>query len=271
MLKKIIILISIFFSFLVLVFLAYFVFKRYSIVQAASKCMIDDINTFSKKNDEVIFSIDKIVYFSSANANVEINPNSSFTVSNLFQYTDIALFINNHANGNFTSKNTLKTVTLSDINYILKPTIGEQKLFYKNLNDFATDKYEEKNLIDGSLIFQSSSDDAIDYSTPVLYNNCANPITLCYINSNLKPNYTLPVGTSNIIHNGSLLKSCNITLNSLSCKIEFLVTIENNENELYTCPIILNLPLSTEKSTVYDGSLTLNNEANYTFIQKSTI
>ena len=26
----------------------------------------------------------------------------------------------------------------------------------------------------------------IDYSKPILYNNCANPITLCYVNSNIK-------------------------------------------------------------------------------------
>ena len=47
------------------------------------------------------FSIDKIVYFSSANCNSDINTNSSFTISNLYQYTDIAIFINNNANRKF--------------------------------------------------------------------------------------------------------------------------------------------------------------------------
>ena len=40
------------------------------------------------------FSVNKIVYFSSANAKSEKNANSSFTITDLYQYTDIAIFIN---------------------------------------------------------------------------------------------------------------------------------------------------------------------------------
>ena len=213
------------------------------------------------------FSINKIVYFSSANCTSTINTNSSFTISDLYQYTDIAIFINNNANGNFTAENTLKSVSISNINYNLKPSIGTPNLYFKNLNNFATNTYDPNNIIKDKLDFSTSSEDEIDYTTPTLYNNCANPITLGYVNSNIKSNHTLSDNISNISYDGNLLKQCYITLNSISCKISFTITITNNSNETYTCPLTLTIPLSTENSTVYDGNLTLNDVTNYNFIK----
>ena len=91
---------------------------------------------------------------------------------------------------------------------------------------------------------------------------------MCYVNSNIKDNYTLHESISNISYDGSLLKNCNITLNSIACKMSFLITITNNLKEKYTCPIILNMPLSTENKTIYDGSLTLKSECDYNFIKE---
>ena len=106
-----------------------------------------------------------------------------------------------------------------------------------------------------------------NFSNPILFNNSANPITLCYVNSDLVYDYTLPDDIVNISYNGKLLKQCNITLNSITCKLSFLVTIVNNLDETYTCPIVLNIPLSTEKSTIYDGNLILNQPTNYRFVR----
>ena len=114
----------------------------------ASKCM-QSVYNFESSSP---FSINKIVYFSSANCNSKINSNSSFTISDLYQYTDIAIFINNNADGNFTAENTLKNVTLSDINFSLAPSIGTPNLYFKNINDFASNKYDENNKIEISLI-----------------------------------------------------------------------------------------------------------------------
>ena len=72
---------------------------------------------------------------------------------------------------------------------------------------------------------------------------------------------------SNISYDGSLLKNCNITLNSIACKISFLIDIVNNLDEVYECPITLSIPLSTESSTIYDGSLILNSSLDYKFIK----
>ena len=249
-----------------LIVLSHFSFKNIVTKSITSKCS-DSYVKFYEQNQETVFSINKIVYFSGASGEANLNPNSSFTVSNLFQYTDIAIFINNNSENNITAKNTLKKVTISNIKFELPPSVGTPALYYKNLNDFATNNFDTNNLINESLEFSTSSEDEIDYSQPVLYNNSANPITLCYVNSNIKPNYTLPAGTSNISYDGKLLKDCNVTLNSIACKVSFLITIENYLDEIYTCPVIIDIPLSTESTTIYDGSLRLDDATNYNFIK----
>ncbi len=214
------------------------------------------------------FSVNKIVYFSSANATSEINANSSFTINDLYQYTDIAIFINNNADdGNFNAENTLKNVSISNVTFSLKPSIGTPNLYFKNINDFANNVFDESKKIENNLDFEVSSEDQIDYSKPILYNNCANPITLCYVNTGLKSNYTLTDNMAHISYDGTLLKRCGITLNSISCKLSFVINITNNLDEVYSCPFILNIPLSTESSTIYDGSLILNSNVNYNFIK----
>ena len=213
------------------------------------------------------FSVNKIVYFSTANADSTINQNSSFTINDLYQITDIAIFINNNADGNYTNKNTLKKVTLSDINFSLTPNIGQPNLYYKNLNDFAKNTFDNSNKIDKTIEFDATSESEIDYTSPILYNNTANPITLSYVNSNIISNYTLADNISNLSYDGSLLKTCNVTLNSIACKLAFNMVIENNSDEKYNCPMILNIPLSTENTTIYDGKLVYTDNVNYKFIK----
>lgn len=231
-----------------------------------SNAFVDNILEIQQKNEETIFSINKITYFSSCNANGDTNSNSSFTISNLYQYTDIAIFLN-PVSKELNSKNTLKSVTISDIEYKLTPNIGNQNLYYKNISDFATPRFSEENLIDKSITFETTSENNIDYSKPVLYNNCANPITLCYVNSNLKDSYTFSNDISNLTYNGSLLKMCGIALSSINCKISFNIIITNNLDETYFCPLTLNIPLSTDVNSIYDGNLTFKDNVDYKFMR----
>jgi len=235
-------------------------------VHACSDDCVDSILKFQQNNEETVFSIDKITYFSSCNAKGDTNSNSSFSISDLYQYTDIAIFLNSVSEP-LTKKNTLKSVTISDISYEITPSIGEQALYYKSLSDFAKAQFSEDNIITESITFETTSDSSIDYSKPVLYNNCANPITLCYINSKLKDKYTFSNDISNLTYNGSLLKMCGITLSSLNCQIGITITITNNLDEIYSCPLILNIPLSSEANTIYDGNLTMKDSVNYKFIR----
>ena len=244
--------------------LFFVVFKK---VFLKNNCVKDYLN-FENNNKESIFSIDKIKYFSNCNADITTNHNSSFTISNLYQYTDIAIFINNHSNGNYNASNTLKSVELFDITFTTPPTQGIPNLYYKSINDFATSNFDTNNIIENSILFETTSQDEIDYSKPILYNNCANPITLCYVNSNIKDTYTLEENISNISHNGILLKECNVTLGSIESQISLKIKITNSNNETYICPIKLNIPLSTASSSIFDGSITFEDSTNYIFIRE---
>ncbi len=263
--KKIVFYSIIIITFLIFIMISTLVYKNIMPIVYSKSCMEKECN-FSPYSP---FSINKIVYFSTANAESSVNQNSSFTINNLYQITDIAIFINNNSSGDYTNENTLKKVTLSNINYTLIPNNGEPSLYYKNLNDFAKNIFNLDNKIEKSIEFETTSEDEFDYNTPVLYNNCANPITLSYVNSNIINNYTLSNDISNLSYDGSLLKKCNITLNSIACKIAFNIIIENNLDEIYTCPMTLNVPLSTESSTIYDGTLTLTDKVDYKFIKNT--
>ena len=265
--KKLIIKLSILIIFIVIFIVLSIIYVNTFFID--KKC-IDKYLDFNNINNKDIFSISKITYFSNCNADISTNSNSSFTINDLYQYTDIAIYIDNRSDENtenLNAENTLKKVTLSDINFSLTPTIGKPNLYYKNVNDFAKPTFDTNNIINNELSFETTSELELDYSKPILYNNCANPITLCYVNSDIKKSYTLQDNISDLSHNGALLKSCGITLNSISSELSFNVNITNNLDEIYTCPLTLTIPLSTESSTLYDGTLTLKDTTNYTFIK----
>lgn len=217
-------------------------------------------NTFNQSN---IFSIDKIVFFSSAFGESTTNTNNTSTLKNIIQYTDIAIFINNNSN-TYSLENTLKSVSIENFKFIDYPKIGNPNLYYKNFYSIATPSLDENNLIKNSLNFNITSEDNADLSVPTLFNNCANPITLSYRNSNLIDEYTI-TNTNSISYDGSLLKNCNIILNNLKCSFSFYIIIENNLGHKYRCPIYIDIPLSNDNSSIYNGSYIYSFNPNYSF------
>ena len=179
--KKKIILISVtIFLFIVVIFLSYLLLNKFIL----KKNFEQDILPFAKKNENTIFSIKKILLFSSADAKWKNSSASNFTIENLYQYTDMAIFISNSSSEK-NLENTFKKVSINNIN-ISSPLLGEPKLYFKSINNFAKSDIIEDNQITDHLDFNISSQDEADLSTPTLYNNLANPITLSYINQNIK-------------------------------------------------------------------------------------
>lgn len=217
-------------------------------------------NSFNRNN---IFTINKIVLFSSASASSTINTNSTTTITNLIQYTDIAIFINNNSK-EFNLENTLKSVSIENVTFNNLPKLGTANLYYKDLNTFSTPEILDENLINKNLNFEISTKNNIDFSKPILYNNCANPITISYKNSNLITDYT--INNENIIsYDGSLLKNCNIVLNNLKCSFSFYIVIENNLGHKYRCPIHIDIPLSNDTTSIYDSYYIYTYNPNYSF------
>lgn len=224
---------------------------------------LNTLNIQNMFNQKKIFTINKIVFFSSAFGESTTNTNNSSTLKNIFQYTDIAIFINNNSS-EFSAENTLKNVSIENINFIRFPKLGTPQFYYKNISDFATPNVTDSNLIHDSLTFNITSDDYADLSTPTLYNNCANPIVLTYKNSDLINEHTIS-NFESISYDGSLLKDCNIILNNLKCSISFYIIIENNLGHKYRCPIYLDIPLANNNTSIYDGSYTYISNPNYSF------
>ena len=189
-------------------------FSRYSL----KKNFENSILPFATRNENTIFKIDKITLFSNCNAKNKTASSSNFTIENLYQYTDIALFI-------------------------------------KSTSEEFTD----------SLDFNITSESDANLDTPTLYNNLANPIVLSYINSNIKSDYTITDTSTPITYDGSLLKKCNVLLNSLNCDFTFDVYIINNLDQEFKCTAFINIPLENEWKSIYDGNIVKKVNTNLNF------
>ena len=121
--KKIIFVLVYILSIILLVYLCSFTYSIF-----LNKLSVENYFTTN-----TIFSINKIVLFSSANAEVTVNTNNTTTINNLIQYTDIAIFINNNTS-EYTLENTLKSVQIDDIKFNTLPKSGKANLYYKDLN-----------------------------------------------------------------------------------------------------------------------------------------
>lgn len=259
--KKIVIILILLLSIFMLVILSGKVFGMFYNKYACENCYLD----FANMNEKKIFSIDKCVLFSNCNAINRANSNASFTIENLYQYTDIALFINNNSTEN-TLENTLKSVKINNLHFTTTPSVGTQKIFYKNINSFADNNIPNENAFENELIFNVSSNDNEDLNTPTLYNNCANPIVLSYINNNIKTDYALTDSSStSVTYDGSLLKRCGVLLNSLNAKFSFDIFITNNLEQEFKCTVFIEPPVEANDKSLYDGAITINQNTNYMF------
>jgi len=219
---------------------------------------------FANKNEKTIFSINKCVLFSNCNAKNKTSSNTNFTIENLYQYTDIALFIDNNSDET-TLENTLKSVKINNLQFLETPSIGTQKIFYKNINSFAESLIPENNIFQDEIVFNITSKDIDDLTTPTLYNNCANPIVLSYINENIKSDYTITDTSTPITYDSSLLKRCGVILNSLNSKFSFDIYITNNLNQEFKCTVYITPPIENGNKSLYDGAITLTEDTNYNF------
>lgn len=222
------------------------------------------IMSFSSKNENTIFQIKNITFFSSCDVKNKNVSSSNFTIENLYQYTDMALFITSPSKDK-TLENTLKKVYIDNIKFTKLPTLGEPKLYYKNIYNFAKSDIIDNNLINDKLDFTITSDDNASLDTPTLYNNLANPIVLSFVNSNIKTDYTITNTSKSITYDGSLLKRCEVLLNSINTSLSFDIYIVNNLDQEFKCTVFIDIPLETENKSIYNGNITLKKDTNFIF------
>ena len=258
--KKIILTIITIILFIIVLALCYLLLYKYVLKRNLENSALD----FSDKNQETIFEINNVTFFSSCDAKNKSASSSNFTLENLYQYTDMAFFITSPKEEK-NLENTLKSVYIDNINFTKLPTLGTPSLYYKNIYNFAKSDIIDSNLINNRLDFNISSEDETSLDTPTLYNNLANPIVLSYANNNIKTDYTITNTNSPLTYDGSLLKKCDILLNWISSSISFDIYITNNLDQEFKCTVFIDIPLESEEESIYDGSVTLNNNTNFVF------
>ena len=242
--------------FIVIAILTYLLLQKYILKSNFEK----EILPIANKNNKTVFQINKIVLFSNCDAKNKTSSSTHFTIENLYQYTDFAIFINHASTEEKTLENTLKKVKISNIHYTTSPTIGEPKLYFKGLHQFSKSNIVTENEIKDVLDFTITSDNEADLDTPILYNNLANPITLSYVNQNIKSDYTVTDTSNPITYDGSLLKKCKVDLDSIACQLCFDIYITNHLEQEFKTTVFINIPLKTQTKSMYDGNIkeTLN-------------
>lgn len=258
--KKFILTIITVILFIIVLILCYLLLYKYVLKRNLENSALD----FSDKNQETIFEINNVTFFSSCDAKNKSASSSNFTLENLYQYTDMAFFITSPKEEK-NLENTLKSVYIDNIKFTKLPTLGTPSLYYKNIYNFAKSDIIDSNLINNRLDFNISSEDETSLDTPTLYNNLANPIVLSYANNNIKTDYTITNTNSPLTYDGSLLKKCDILLNWIRSSISFDIYITNNLDQEFKCTVFIDIPLESEEESIYDGSVTLNNNTNFVF------
>ena len=222
------------------------IIKHYVIKKQFSKSNVE----LSKNNEEAVFKVEKIILCSSANA-TDNSIMRNLSDLNIYQYTDMAIYINN--GDDLTEKNTIKELYIDEIRLEGNDDIGIKSLTYKNAKEFGLkqdiQEAKETNNIYFNIIHTNEENEQANYNDPTIFTDCTNPITLEYLNYDIKTNYKINED-SKISFDGHILENAGISPLDIECKIKFKINIINNKNEKYSCPINFEIPLDD----IYSGT-----------------
>lgn len=220
----------------------------------------------SNLNEETIFSLNKIVLFSSATVNTNELSNSVWNLD-ISEYTDICVYLNNISNNN-SSKNIIKQLYIDNIN-ISQPEYGTPCLYRKSLQDFGKCSFSEDKILSDRIDFNIvQTDSSINYENYELYNNLSTPITLGFYNKDIKTNFL--DSDSQVEYNGKILKKAAIPQTSINCNVAFNINIINELDEYYVCNVNFDIPFENDNSSIYEnGYITkeINDLGNYKFLR----
>ena len=214
----------------------------------------------SDNNENTIFSIQKVVLYSNANA-IDNSKDQSLSDVSICQYSDLGISIDNsQTSSELTDENTVKQLYIDNIVMTSKLDKGTKILNYKN--PFSFGKYKEiespiNNRIDFKIISTNKENESNNYDEPTFFTDCSNPINLGYLNKDLLTKYSVSNESSTVSFNGKVLKEANISLDDINYNLKFTIHIVNNLNEKFS----YNMNLDGNLDGIYDG---------YTYKAKST-
>lgn len=214
----------------------------------------------SLTTDSNIFKTSSVFLYSSANALNNSEMQSDYWDLNLYQYTDIAITIDNHVSiDGLTQKNTVKEMYIDNISYPSSPKQGAPVLYSKEAEYLGKAIIDKEKAVLGKLDFNVISSNDSEPKQPSFYADCSNPILLSSINEEIVPNFTIRNTNSAITFDGSLLLDANVIVSNIEYSISFSIHIINNLDEEYVCNLTVPIKLrdSSDIDTIYDGSYTV--------------
>lgn len=221
-----------------------------------------------------IFSIDKIVYYSSAFV-TDNSSDSNFQNINIGEYTDIAIYVNNtNTTDELTDENTISELYIDNIKVSSKTNKGQPTLCYKNPYYFATYRGLEEpanGRIDFNIISNNKDNKESAYNSPSFYQDCSNPISLGYINKDMVTNFEV-ANTDTLALNGTIFQKANLTIDDLAFTMSFKIHIKNNKGEEFICNVNRPVLNGDFASGIYEGYVATQftpDEGTYQFIKIS--
>lgn len=242
----------------------------------------DELVNFANRSS--IFSLSKIYCYSSASG-INNTENKAMWDINVSQYTDIALALNiNNVNNDLTNnlgdsnsqvvdtspKYSISKIYIDNISFSNNNT-GTLSLSYIPILNFGlisneelTNPAEQQSKIDFNIVNDKETLLNNTVSEPSIDKNLILPITLRYLNSNIKTDHTITNIEENLAFDGSILKRASIPLSSIKNEITFTIHIITDSSEEYMYPVHLQIPLQNEDNSknIYDGSYSQELEFN---------
>lgn len=242
----------------------------------------DELANFANKSS--VFSLSKIYCYSSASGINNTEGKAMWDI-NVSQYTDIALGLSiNNVNNDLTNnlgdsnsqvvdtspKYSISKIYIDNISFSNNNT-GTLNLGYIPILNFGlisneelTNPAEQQSKIDFNIVDDKEILLNNIVSEPSIDKNLILPITLRYLNSNIKVNHTITDIEEKLSFDGSILKRASIPLSSIKNEVSFTIHIVTDSSEEYIYPIHLQIPLQNEENSknIYDGSYSQELEFN---------
>ena len=212
-------------------------------------------SNFVAANEEPIFKIKEIILYSSAFA-VDKSMGEVLKDLDLHQFTDISISIDNKSYiSDLSNKNTVSELYIDNIRITKNSDKGDATLNYKNPFSFGKyqDGIEQTDRIDFNILHTNADNENNDFSTPTFFTDCSNPITLGYLNKDVKTSAEILKKDEKIEFNGKLLKFANVPIKDVAYKLSFQIHLKNSLEEAFVYTVDLNLPMQDNNSSIYDG------------------
>lgn len=245
--------------FFIIIFILIYIYGKIIHIHMNNSKFLQDAMLILEKNQETVFTLDKIILTSSANA-IDNSENKNLQDLSIYQFTDIAVYIGNGEE--LTNENTVKKLYIDNIAITTRTKKGIQSLNYKNFQKFGKSDGLNSNTpekIEFNIVYTNEENTKANYDEPTFYTDCSNPITLGYLNSDIVTGYKMGENTS-VSFDGKILKSAGIELKDIECNIRFKVNLENNRQEKFSCWLNFYLPLEEVFNGVSMKAKTLQKE-----------